>query len=80
MPAEEPAQMSGRHPERIREVLDALAVVEEAALDQPQRSRDRGRRAVPRGCPGRGLGSTPQAGTEARSLGGGRGREEDHVA
>ena len=80
MPYEQSAQMSGRHPERIREVLDGLAVVEKPALDEPQRARDRRYRAVPRGCPGRGLGSTPQAGAETRSLGGGRSREKDHVA
>ncbi len=33
MPAEEPAQMSGRHPQRIREVLDALAVVDRNARE-----------------------------------------------
>ena len=80
MSYEQSAQMSGRHPERIREVLDGIAVVEEPALDEPERTRDRGRRAVPRGCPRRGLGSTPQARAEARAFGGGRGREEDHVA
>src|SRR2546425_1398409 len=80
MPHEQSAQMPGRHSERIREVLDGLAVVEESALDEPQRPRDRSRRAEPRGCPWRGLGSTAQAWAEARPLGGGRGREKDHVA
>ena len=80
MLAEEPAQMSGGHSERIREVLDAPAVVEEPALDEPQGTRNRGRRAQPRGCPRRGLGSTAQAGAETRSLGGSCGGEEDHVA
>ncbi len=80
MPNEQSPQVSGRHPERIREVLDAPAVVEEPALDEPQGTRNRGRRAQPRGCPRRGLGSTAQAGAETRSLGGSCGGEEDHVA
>lgn len=80
MPYEQSAQMSGRHPERIREVLDGLAVVEEPALDEPQGTRDCRRRAEPCGGAWRSLGSTPQARAEARSRRGGRRGEKDHVA
>jgi len=38
VPHEQSAQMSGRHAERVREVLDRLAVVEESPLDEPQRA------------------------------------------
>ncbi len=80
VPHEQSAQMSGRHPKRIGEILDALAIVQESALDEPQCACDCRRSTVPRRRPGCGLGSTPQAGTEPRALGGSRGGEEDDVA
>jgi len=79
VPHEQSAQMSGRHPKRIGEILDALAIVQESALDEPQCACDGRRRTVPRRRPGCGLGSTPQAGAETGALGGRRGGEEDDV-
>src|SRR6185436_19584465 len=66
-------------PERGSEILDALAVVEETLLDQPQGRRDTGRRPAPRGRPRRGLRPAAQARPEARSLGRRRRGEEDDV-
>jgi len=77
---EQPPQMTRRHPERLREVVDAPPVVEKAALDQPQRPRDARSSATPGGRSGRRLGPTAQAGTEPRALGRRRSGEEDHVA
>jgi hypothetical protein len=79
VPHEQSAQMSGRHPKRIGEILDALAIVQESALDEPQSACDGRRSSMPRRRPGCGLGSTPQAGAEARALGGSRGGEENDV-
>jgi len=72
--------MPGRHPERIREVLDRLVLIQKAAIDEAERARDRRPRAVPRRRPGRGFRSAPQAGAEARPLGGGGGGKEDDVS
>src|SRR5438552_3776219 len=71
--------MARRHPERVREVVHAAAVVEESCLDQPQRARDAGGRAAPGRCSGRRLGPTSQARTKPRALGGGRRGEEHDV-
>jgi|SRR5882672_1160600 len=80
MGQEQSAQMPGRHPERIREILDCLAVVEEATINEAKRARDRRPGAVPRRRPGRGLRPAPQAGAETRALRGGRRGKEDDVS
>src|SRR3989442_11639301 len=72
--------MSSRHPKRIGEILDALAVIQESAVDEPQCAGDRRGSTMPRRRPGCRLGSTPQARAEPGALGGSRGREEDDVA
>jgi len=80
VPREQSAQMSGRHPKRIGEILDALAIVQESPLDEPQSACDCRRRTVPCRRPRCGLGSAPQAGAETGALGPSRGGEEDDVA
>src|SRR5215472_3600114 len=77
---EQSPQMAGGHPERVREVVHAPSVVEEALLDQPQRPRHARGGPPPRRRPGRRLRPAAQARTEPRALRGGRGREEHDVA
>jgi len=38
VPPEQPAQVTRRHPEAVREILDRLAIVEVPALDEPERA------------------------------------------
>ena len=80
VPHEQATEISARHPERVGELLDGPAVVEEAAFDEAQGARDGRRGAMPRRCPRCGLGPTPQARTKARTLGRGRGGKEGDVA
>jgi hypothetical protein len=77
--AAQPAQVPRADAQLLREVVDR-ALVEEPAVDQPQRARDGGGGAAPRRRAGRGLRPAAQAGAEAGSLGVGRGGEVDDVA
>ena len=76
---EQPAQMPSGHAERICEILDGLTIVEEASLEEPHRSGNRCPGAPPCRAPRRRFRTTPQAGAESRSFGGGRGGEEHDV-
>src|SRR6266567_4509890 len=58
VPPEQSAQMAARHAELLGEMLDGLAIVEEAALDETQGARNARRRTVPGRCPRGRLGAT----------------------
>src|SRR2546428_2687339 len=77
---EQPAQMPGRHAQRVGEIVDGLTFVEEAAPDEPHGARDGCRRTLPRRRSRHRLGQAPTAWGEARSLGGGRRGEGHDVA
>jgi hypothetical protein len=36
VPHEQSAQVAGRHPKHVGEIINSLAIVEESALDEPQ--------------------------------------------
>src|SRR5215470_8324668 len=68
------------HPARGRHGQGRGAVVEEPALDEPERARDGGTGPAPRRRARGRLRPAAQAGAEARMLRGGRRGEEDDVA
>ena len=77
---EQTPQMPGRHPERAGEIFHRLAVVEEAALDEAQRTGHGRRGATPRGRSRRGLRPAAQARAESGGFGRCRSGKEDDVA
>lgn len=78
MTQEEAAKVSSRHSKGDGQVLDRLAVVEKAALDQPEGPRHGCTGSAPRRRPRCGLRATAKTWTEACALGGGRrGKEYD---
>src|SRR5262245_40773371 len=79
MAEEQSPEVARGHPERVGELAHAGLAVEESALDQPERARDRRGRAPPRRSSRRGLRTAAKARSKPGALRRGRGRKEDDV-